>query len=317
MAAARVGEAATVDDGRLVRRSRARVVVGIGGDAGEHAPLVVGEPPARVGERLAGARGVARLAERRARLEQEARELGLVDGDLLGVWAGPVGGGRVAKESTIAPIAEMLDDGVEGGAHDSRDGGVPRRAPASQEQEERVRLGLLGRAPEAAVLRIHALAETRDERLHQVVRPGSERTGAVGGEPPGTPVGERGLEEREELGRREKGAAPYEVALRSQERGGGQPAHVIAAVHVRPRVGVHAHGNDGARHGGRHGGMLPCLLVHSMAGMAPPRGEREQTGLPSARARVKTSSPHSPSGCSRYVSILNASRLLRASANAH
>src|SRR5262249_27979965 len=46
-----------------------------------------------------------------------------------------------------------------------------------------------------------------------------------------------------------------------------------------PRVGIHAHGHGLPRHDGRHAGIVPGLLVHAMARVAPGGGEGEEEGL--------------------------------------
>jgi hypothetical protein len=100
--------------------------------------------------------------------------------------------------------------------------------------------------------------------------------GAERGRAPLAQVGGGRVEESEELGGREKGAAAQEVAVGREQRRGRQAAEMIAPVDVGPRVGVHAHRHRDLGHPRRHPGIVPGLLVHPMAGAAPARGEGEQ-----------------------------------------
>ena len=132
-----------------------------------------------------------------------------------------------------------------------------------------------------------------NEPLHHLVdqarRLAGSRRRAPGRTPAGPPVAERGLEEGEELRPREKCGAADEVAVGRQQRGAGQPAQVIAAVDIGTGIGVHAHGERRALHRRGHARVVPGLLVHPMASMAPARREREQHGLaesPGTRKRL-------------------------------
>ena len=131
-----VGEPPAVHRGRIAARSR--VVLGIRGDAGEDPAFRVGEAAARMSQASTAGLDVARLGEGRSGLEEQSRDPGLVHGDLLRVRARPVGGGRVAEEAAVTRIREVLDDRVEGRAHDALEPAVTRRAPAGEEQRERL-----------------------------------------------------------------------------------------------------------------------------------------------------------------------------------
>src|SRR6266508_5782610 len=121
----------------------------------------------------------------------------------------------------------MLDDRIEGGAQDAQEAAIRRRAPAGEEQAERLDLGQLRRLAEAAVLDVSPPNQPSHDLVDQARRPTRRGRRAPARTPAGSEVPERGFQEGEELWRREKGAAADELAVRSQECGGGQPAQVI------------------------------------------------------------------------------------------
>src|SRR6266545_3282860 len=134
----------------------------------------------------------------------------------------------------------MLDDRIEGGAQDSQEGAIRRRAPAAEEQAERLDLGQLRGLAEAAVLDVSPPNQPRHDLVDQARRSTRRWRRAPARTPAGSEVPDRGFQESEELGGREKGATADELAVRSQECGGGQPAQVIAAIDIGAGIAVHA-----------------------------------------------------------------------------
>ncbi len=128
----RIGARSTAGISTGALRS-ARVVLGVGGDAPEDPPRRVGEAAPRMSETGARRLDVARLVESRARLEEEPRDLRLVERDLLRVGTRPVGARGIAEEAAVAGIGQVHHDRVERRAHDALDRRRrARRATASE-----------------------------------------------------------------------------------------------------------------------------------------------------------------------------------------
>ena len=100
-----------------------------------------------------------------------------------------------------------------------------------------------------------------------------------------------GVEERLDPGealqhllRRQVRAAGEHVSTRGEEGGGRPAAHVVAAVHVRVAVVVHADGDEVLVDRGDDAWVGVARLVHDVTPVAPHRGEREEDRAPQPKS---------------------------------
>ena len=118
-----------------------------------------------------------------------------------------------------------------------------------------------------------------------------------------------GVEERLDAGEalqhlvgRKIRAAGEHVAAGGEEGGGRPAAHVVAAVHVRVAVVVHADGQEVLVDRGDHARVRVARLVHDVAPVAPHGREREEDRAPEpASLREGGLAPRAPPDLRRPV----------------
>ena len=233
----------------------------------------------RVGEDAARGLHVARLGKRRAGLEQEPREQRLVERQLLGMRPAPVRPRGVAEHAPVARIAEVSQHRVDRRAHDALERGLARAPPAPQQERDRLDLGQLRRHAEPAVLAIRTLDEPSHDHVDQIDRRRPRRRRALRRPAPRAPVRHRPIQEPVQLGDRQECRPADELPVRTEQRDAGQPAQVIAGIHVGPRIGIDLHRHGDPLHQRGDTGIVPGVLVHPVARVTPSRRQHQERRL--------------------------------------
>ena len=192
----------------------------------------------------------------------------------------------------VARIAQVGEHRVDRGAHDALERGLARAPPAPQQERDRLDLGQLRRHAEPAVLPIRTLDEPRHDRVDQIDRRRPRRRRALRRPAPRAPVRHRPIQEPVQLGHRQKRGPADKLTASTEQRDAGQPAQVIAGIHVGPRIGIDLHRHGDPLHQGGDTGIIPGVLVHPMTRVTPSRGQHQKSRLRLAPRPLEGSFPH-------------------------